>query len=43
MYSAFVANAEYKTAYMDNFIHPNDAGYAAMGDVWYAAISSALH
>jgi len=43
MYSAFVANAEYKTAYMNNFIHPNDAGYAVIGDVWYASVSSALH
>jgi lysophospholipase L1-like esterase len=43
MYSAFVANAAYKATYMNNFIHPNDAGYAVLGDVWYAAISSMLH
>jgi lysophospholipase L1-like esterase len=43
MYAAFVANADYKTAYMDNFIHPDDAGYAVIGDVWYGAISAALH
>lgn len=43
MYSAFTANAGYKTEDMFNFIHPNDAGYVVMGDVWFAAIQSYLH
>jgi lysophospholipase L1-like esterase len=43
MFKAFTANAAYKTAYMFNFIHPNDAGYVVMGDTWYPALSGYLH
>jgi lysophospholipase L1-like esterase len=42
MYGAFTARADYKTALMNDFLHPNDAGYVVMGDVWYAAIQSYL-
>jgi len=42
MYAAFTAQANYKTALMNDFLHPNDAGYVVMGDVWYAAIQSHL-
>ena len=42
MYAAFTARADYRTALMSDFLHPNDAGYVIMGDVWYAAIRSYL-
>jgi lysophospholipase L1-like esterase len=42
MYAAMTAQADYKTALMNDFLHPNDAGYAVMGDVWYAAIGAYL-
>jgi lysophospholipase L1-like esterase len=42
MYGAFTANANYKTDYMNDALHPKDAGYAKMADVWYAAIGSLL-
>ncbi len=42
MYAAFTAHADYDTALMNDFLHPNDAGYVVMGDVWYAAIQSYL-
>jgi len=38
MYSAFTANAAYKTALMNDNLHPNPAGYTLMGRTWYAAI-----
>ncbi len=43
MYSAFTANANYKTALMNDNLHPNPTGYGLMGDTWYHAISSVLH
>ena len=43
MYGAFTANANYKTAWLFDGLHPNDAGYAKMADVWYPAISGFLH
>jgi lysophospholipase L1-like esterase len=42
MLAAFTANPNYKTALMSDYLHPNDAGYVVMGDVWYAAIRSYL-
>jgi len=27
---------------MSDFLHPNNAGYVVMGDVWYAAIENCL-
>lgn len=42
MYSAFTADAAYKTKYLSDNLHPTDAGYVVMGDVWYAAIGPLL-
>lgn len=42
MYSVFTARANFKTALMDDMLHPNVAGYAAMGDAWYADIRATL-
>jgi lysophospholipase L1-like esterase len=42
MYSVFTANASYKTAWMNDNLHPNATGYATMGDAWYAAIKPML-
>jgi lysophospholipase L1-like esterase len=42
MYAAFTANANYKTALMNDELHPNNAGYMVMANTWYAAISSYL-
>jgi lysophospholipase L1-like esterase len=38
MYEAFTANADFKTEYMADNLHPNDAGYVAMANTWYDAI-----
>jgi lysophospholipase L1-like esterase len=38
MYTAFVADANYKTTLLADTLHPNDAGYAVMAENWYAAI-----
>jgi lysophospholipase L1-like esterase len=38
MYGAFTANANFKTEYMSDTLHPKDTGYSKMADVWYAAI-----
>jgi lysophospholipase L1-like esterase len=43
MFKAFAANPAYKTAYMSDFIHPNDAGYVVMGDTWYPGLAGYLH
>jgi lysophospholipase L1-like esterase len=40
MYGAFTANANFKTDYMSDNLHPKDGGYTKMADVWYAAIGS---
>ena len=42
MFTPFTANPNYQTAPMNDYLHPNDAGYVVMGDVWYAAIQSYL-
>jgi lysophospholipase L1-like esterase len=42
MYAPFRANTNYKTALMGDYLHPNDAGYVVMGDVWYSAIEKYL-
>jgi len=41
-YAAFVANTSWKTAIMSDNLHPNDAGYAVLGQTWYDAISASL-
>ena len=38
MYGGFQANVNYKTDYMNDNLHPKDAGYVKMADIWYAAI-----
>jgi lysophospholipase L1-like esterase len=40
MYGALTANPNYKTLYLANNLHPNDAGFVVMGDIWYAAIGA---
>jgi lysophospholipase L1-like esterase len=42
MYAAFTANTSYKTALMNDDLHPNDAGYVVMAQTWYAAIKAFL-
>ena len=42
MYDAFTANPNYKTAYMADNLHPNSAGYAVMGNVWWNAIEQVV-
>ena len=42
MYSAFTANADYKTALLYDEYHPWDAGYSLMASVWYTAIKHYL-
>jgi lysophospholipase L1-like esterase len=42
MYAAFTANPNFKTVLMNDNLHPNAAGYAVLGDAWYAAIRSYL-
>ncbi len=43
MYAAFTANSNYKTALMNDELHPKDAGYSVMAQIWYDAIKSYLH
>lgn len=43
MYSAFSDNPNYKQAWLGDNLHPNEAGYAKMAQVWYAAIEGWLH
>ena len=38
MYAALSANASYKTALMNDSLHPNDAGYAVLARTWYTAL-----
>jgi len=42
MYGALTADASYKTDYMFNEYHPNDAGYVKLAETWYAKIGSLL-
>jgi lysophospholipase L1-like esterase len=42
MYTVFASRADFKTALMNDPLHPNVAGYAAMGDAWYTAIRGVL-
>jgi hypothetical protein len=34
----FTSNANWASEYMFDTVHPNDAGYAAMGETWYQAV-----
>jgi lysophospholipase L1-like esterase len=42
MYGAFTQNTNYKTEYMNDNLHPNDAGYAVMANAWWDAIGNLL-
>jgi lysophospholipase L1-like esterase len=42
MYGAFTKDAAFKTKLLANALHPSDAGYAAMAQVWWAAIGEVL-
>jgi lysophospholipase L1-like esterase len=42
MYGALTQNPDYKTAYMNDNLHPKDAGLAVMANTWYAAIGDLL-
>jgi len=43
IHKAFVANPNWKTDYLpDSDVHPNDAGYDAMGRGWYGALGPLL-
>jgi lysophospholipase L1-like esterase len=42
MNAPFVANASFATALMNDFLHPNDAGYVVMGRTWFSAIEDVL-
>ena len=41
-YAAFIKDANYTTTEMSNYLHPNMAGYAVLGDSFYGAISAHL-
>ena len=42
MYNAFTVNPEYKTDWLYDDLHPNDAGYTVMAKTWYDAIGEFL-
>jgi lysophospholipase L1-like esterase len=42
MYTPFAAVAAYRTALMSDNLHPNDTGYMAMAEAWYAVIRAYL-
>ena len=44
IHKAFTANPNWMTDYLpDSDVHPNDAGYDAMGRGWYTALGPLLH
>ena len=42
MYSVIAANANYKTALLQDTWHPNTAGHALLGARWYAVLAGSL-
>lgn len=42
MYAAFADNPNFKSALMNDNLHPNAAGYTLLGQTWYGAIRSYL-
>jgi len=42
MYTPFVQTPDYQSALLFDRLHPNDAGYAVMANVWYEAIRAIL-
>jgi lysophospholipase L1-like esterase len=43
MYTAFTKDANYKQSLFADNLHPNQAGYNAMAEVWFQALSPYLH
>lgn len=43
MYEAFARDADYKTTLLGDNLHPNDTGYARMGQTWYDTLSQYLN
>jgi lysophospholipase L1-like esterase len=43
MYGAFTKDANYKQSLLADNLHPNQAGYNLMADVWFQALSPYLH
>jgi lysophospholipase L1-like esterase len=43
MYNAFTVNPDYKSDWLYDGLHPNNAGYAVMADTWYDAIEEFLY
>jgi lysophospholipase L1-like esterase len=43
MYGTLTKNPSYKTDYMFNKFHPNDAGYVQMAATWYTELGPLLH
>jgi lysophospholipase L1-like esterase len=41
-YAAFARDANYRTALMAEYLHPNDAGYVVLGEAFYGAIGHVL-
>jgi len=41
-YEPFIRNPNFKTQWMSDWLHPTAEGYAAMAQVWYAAIKPLL-
>lgn len=41
-YNSFVRDTNWKTKLMYDNLHPNDAGYVALGRMWYGAIKGVL-
>jgi len=41
-FKVFSANANFKTAWMSDYLHPNTAGYVALGQSFYGVIGSYL-
>jgi lysophospholipase L1-like esterase len=41
-HAAFLQNPNYQTALMSDNLHPNDTGYALIGQIFFGAIGSAL-
>ncbi len=42
MYAPFVETPNFENALLFDRLHPNDAGYALMADIWYEAIAELL-
>lgn len=42
MYTVFASRSDFKTALMNDTLHPNVIGYATMGDAWYASLRTVL-